>query len=94
MRLPWLFRAYSIFSFKDITALARGLHAGCSRVTDAKLPMIIVLEQDIGKVLGQSLKVLNGGYDIICVDQIIVNEGDYIDIGKSVAGGNGCSCGY
>ncbi len=32
--------------------------------------------------------MLNGGYDIICVDQIIVNEGgDYIDIGKSVAGG-------
>ncbi len=41
------FQGLQHFSFKDITALARGLHAGCSRVTDAKLPMIIVLEQDI-----------------------------------------------
>ncbi|MCP4119084.1 MAG: ethanolamine ammonia-lyase reactivating factor EutA [Desulfobacteraceae bacterium] len=75
------------FSFKEIQALARGLIKGLAPVIRAGFPAIIVLEADIGKVLGQSMKAVDGNMNIVCVDQLLVTEGDYVDIGKSIAGG-------
>jgi ethanolamine utilization protein EutA len=81
------FKGQLNLSFKDITVLARGIHKGFSNLRAANYPIIVVLESDIGKVLGQSLRVLDGNSTIVCIDQIIVEEGDYIDIGSTVAGG-------
>lgn len=75
------------FTFTDIREIAKGIVRGSEKLIQAKLPIIIVLEQDSGKVLGQTLKYLRPDADIICIDQIKVDEGDYIDIGKSIAGG-------
>jgi ethanolamine utilization protein EutA len=74
-------------SFKEIQVLARGLLKGLDPIIRAGFPMIIVLEADIGKVLGQSIKAVNSQVNIVCVDQLLVTEGDYVDIGKSIAGG-------
>lgn len=76
------------FSFADIQTIAKGIIDGAEKAINAKLPLIIVLEQDSGKVLGQSLKYLKPDANIICIDQIKVDEGDYIDIGKPIAGGS------
>jgi len=75
-------------SFKEIQILARGVLKGLEPLILKALPVIIVLEADIGKVLGQSIRAINREVDIVCVDQLIVAEGDYIDIGKSIAGGS------
>jgi len=75
------------FSFTEIQEIAKGIVRGSEKLIQAKLPLIIVLEQDWGKVLGQTLKYMRPDADIICIDQIKVDEGDYIDIGKSIAGG-------
>jgi ethanolamine utilization protein EutA len=75
------------FSFTEIREIAKGIARGSEKLIQAKLPLIIVLEQDSGKVLGQTLQYLRPDADIICIDQIKVDEGDYIDIGKSIAGG-------
>ena len=75
------------YSFSDIQILADGILSGMKKVTDAGLPLITVLEADSGKVLGQSLRVKGGNLPVLCVDQIELSEGDYIDIGKSIAGG-------
>lgn len=74
-------------SFAKIQTLAKGLAKGLSGILTKGLPVVIVLEQDLGKVLGQSLRSIETNMNIICVDQLSVNEGDYIDIGKSIAGG-------
>jgi ethanolamine utilization protein EutA len=51
-------------------------------------PLIIVLEEDMGKSLGQNLMVkLNRSKDIICIDSIVTNQGDYIDIGEPLMNG-------
>ena len=40
------------------------------------------------KVLGNALKVLMGeNRKVICIDNIFVKDGDYVDIGEPVAGG-------
>jgi len=73
--------------FKQIQILATGIIKGLDGVIKKELPVIIVLEQDIGKVLGQSIRTIKKNINVICVDQLQVNEGDYIDIGRSIAGG-------
>ena len=47
-----------------------------------------MIENDIAKALGNALNVLlENGKDIICIDGIYANDGDYIDIGEPVAMG-------
>ncbi len=82
------FQGNQYFTFKDIQKIAKGIIGGSEKAINAKQPLIIVLEQDSGKVLGQSLKYLRPDANIICIDQIKVDEGDYIDIGRSIAGGS------
>ena len=52
-------------------------------------PLIVVVENDIGKVLGNAMKVkLEHKKDVICIDGIRTRSGDYIDIGAPIAGGH------
>jgi len=74
-------------SYPMVQLLAKGLLDGLAQAVRVGLPVIVVLEQDSGKVLGQSLRAMNPGAQVICVDQLEVGEGDYIDIGHSLAGG-------
>lgn len=46
-------------------------------------PIIVILEHDFAKALGQSLRSLCGSQrKIICLDRIIVHQNSYIDIGQ------------
>lgn len=75
-------------SFADIEALARGIVQGTNEYLGSGRPLIVVLQQDCAKVLGQCLQLrMEPGAEIICIDQVRVDEGDYIDIGKSLMGG-------
>lgn len=80
-------RGSGYLSFAAIQALAKGIIDGAGRIIDSGKPLVLVLEQDIGKVLGQSLRALGVATGIVCIDQIVVQEGDYIDVGRSMAGG-------
>ncbi|WP_238446285.1 ethanolamine ammonia-lyase reactivating factor EutA [Desulforamulus ruminis] len=53
-------------------------------------PLVLILEEDCAKVLGQSLRVLltRKRCDVICLDQIRVEDGDYIDIGIPIMDGS------
>jgi len=74
-------------SFNDINILARGIVKGAEKITKLGLPLILVIEQDLGKVMGQTIKYIDADVTVICIDQVKVSEGDYVDIGKSIAGG-------
>ena len=77
-----------ILSFIDIQEIAKGYVGGMEELIDRKLPLIIIVENDMAKVLGQAIySLLNFDKDIVCIDGIKVENGDYIDIGKPVAEG-------
>ena len=74
--------------FADIQALAAAIIEAAKEVISSRFPLILVVEQDIGKVLGNALNVLlRHEKEVICIDGIHTASGDYIDIGEPVAGG-------
>ena len=75
--------------FKDISRLAETLIDGTKRLLEKQDTLIIITKDDYGKVLGQSIQVrLPSGKDVICIDSVDVNNGDYIDIGKPLGIGD------
>lgn len=49
--------------------------------------MVIVCETDMAKALGQALSLrCKGTPEIICIDQVRVEYGDYIDLGEPISG--------
>jgi ethanolamine utilization protein EutA len=75
-------------SFEKVTEYAKGIVDGMSEIVEKKLPFIVIVENDMAKVLGQSIyALLNYETDIVCIDSIKVENGDYIDIGKPIADG-------
>jgi ethanolamine utilization protein EutA len=71
-----------VLTFAQVQMLAEGiLHAFQLKVNQSE-PMVVVLSKDMAKVLGQSIQALNTTHrDIICIDEISVEHGDYVDIG-------------
>ncbi|MBW3110266.1 ethanolamine ammonia-lyase reactivating factor EutA [Bacillus sp. MCCB 382] len=67
--------------FRDVQRMAKALLSAVETKPKPDQPLVIVLESDHAKVLGQTLKVMNPGQTILCIDQINVEHGDYIDIG-------------
>ncbi len=75
-------------SFNDIQNLAEEIIRGAQEVINSKYPLIVVMENDIGKAVGNAIRVkLEHSKKLICLDSISAKSGDYIDIGLPVAGG-------
>ena len=76
-------------SFQAVQQLADAILDGGREVVESSHPLIVVVENDIGKVLGNAMKVkLEHKKDVICIDGIRTRSGDYIDIGAPIAGGH------
>ena len=50
-------------------------------------PVIVVTQNDLGKVLGMELQPLIDPQQLLVIDEVRAREGDYIDIGQSFFGG-------
>ena len=69
-------------TFNNIQAYADVLLNKLKGVT----PLLVVTERDVAKVLGQTLQSKTKT-PVVCIDSVHLSNGDYIDIGKPVAGG-------
>lgn len=68
-------------SFKTITRLAENIAEELDQIAGS--PKVIVTQQDIAKVLGQTLLRLMGNkLPLVCLDSISLNMGDFLDIAK------------
>lgn len=76
-------------SFQSIVTLAEGIAEGMQEYMQLGLPLIVITEKDIAKVLGQTLFAKTSrNQTLICIDSVFVDNGDYIDIGNPVAEGS------
>lgn len=71
-------------NFADINQLAQSISLNWPLNNQV---IILVLEADYAKVLGQSLVLKKGTKQVVCIDQIYVRTGDYIDIGNPLQAG-------
>ena len=74
-------------SYHQIKQLAFRLIFVVEKYISKANPLVIVLDSDYGKVLGQSIMALSDGRTVICIDQITVEQGDYIGIGHVLQSG-------
>ena len=70
-------------SFLRVQEYAEALLDGMEPLLRAGLPLIVVVENDMAKVLGQTMyHLLEWKREVICLDGIHLAEGEYIDIGS------------
>ena len=74
--------ALPYLGFRDIQELSSVLLKSIQAKPKPEQTLIVVLESDHAKVLGQTIKVQESKQSIVCIDQIKVEHGDYIDIGS------------
>lgn len=76
-------------SFVQIQTIAEKISTQYQKECAAEKHLIVVLEEDIGKAVGQALHHrLGDTRSIICIDGIYCESGDFIDMGEPVASGN------
>lgn len=79
---------FSHTSFLKIAELAELFVSTMSAHISGKIPLIIIVEADIAKALGNAIAMISPeGTPVICIDGIVANTGDYIDIGSPLVGG-------
>lgn len=75
-------------SFDDIQKLSKSLINGMTELLEKEYPIFVIVENDIAKVLGQTMYIqLGKKKNVVCIDSIKVENGDYIDIGKPLING-------
>ena len=74
-------------SFAGVTQYAEKIARGMKAIADAGLPLVVAVEFDMAKALGQSLSVMLGYRRLVCIDGVSASQGDYIDIGAPLMGG-------
>ncbi|MGT2933982.1 ethanolamine ammonia-lyase reactivating factor EutA [Streptococcus catagoni] len=76
-------------SFSRVLDYAQAIVGGMKESIEKDIPLIIVVREDMAKVLGQCLYAqLPEHYPFVCIDSVDVQNGDYIDIGNPVIEGS------
>ncbi|MGO2100517.1 ethanolamine ammonia-lyase reactivating factor EutA [Vagococcus salmoninarum] len=76
-------------SFQRVGELAAGVLAGLGELIENQETLVISVEEDMAKALGQSIgMLLPKGYPFVCFDRVAIENGDYLDIGRPVAAGD------
>ncbi len=62
--------------------LAEGIRAALERLSPQERPVALVFEQNIGRVVGESLAER---FKLLCIDEVSLSELDFVDIGQPVS---------
>ncbi len=76
----------SVDTYEDLQRMSKTIATFVRRQVPSTLPVILVMERDLGKALGQAVKAELPGHDVVSIDEVSLSEGDYIDIGRSLLG--------
>ncbi|HLH26201.1 MAG TPA: ethanolamine ammonia-lyase reactivating factor EutA [Chloroflexota bacterium] len=71
--------------YSRLRALADGIRRGMPNSVEQKLPLVLMLDGDVGKTLGDILKhELGVAGDVMSIDGMQLKEFDYVDIGEVI----------
>jgi ethanolamine utilization protein EutA len=71
--------------YARLRALADGIRRGLPKSVAQKLPLVLMLDGDVGKTLGDILKhELGVAGDVMSIDGMQLKEFDYVDIGEVI----------
>lgn len=74
-------------SYALLQRIAQELADAYKRYFSQSKTMVVICETDMAKALGQALFLrCKGAPEIICIDQVRVEYGDYIDLGEPISG--------
>jgi len=87
-QLAIAFKGINAPDFRQLEVIARQLLQGMEQVISSGRTLIILVEHDMAKALGHTIKrLLTTDNPVVCIDCVEVGEGDYIDIGNPIIGG-------
>ncbi|AZN37528.1 ethanolamine ammonia-lyase reactivating factor EutA [Iodobacter ciconiae] len=75
-------------TYLQIEACVDELAAFGRRYPNANHPLLVTARQDLGKVLGMLLQPHLVGRELAVIDEVETRDGDYIDIGEPLFGGD------
>lgn len=75
----------SYAGYAQVQQLTEELCAGYRELFPLSRVMVVICENDMAKAMGQALeRRLQGAVQVICIDQIRVELGDYVDLGEPI----------
>ncbi len=75
-----------VLDFPMLVEIANGLNAFANSLPAGR-PLIVIIKHDYARAVGQTLKALVGSRPLLVIDQVGLEEGDYIDIGSPLMDG-------
>jgi ethanolamine utilization protein EutA len=73
--------------FAGLQAMAGGIVDYAQNRGDPSAPIVLILKNDYAQVLGQTIKAMKPRLPVVVIDQVGLDEGDFIDIGSPILGG-------
>jgi ethanolamine utilization protein EutA len=73
--------------FNALNRLAESLVRFASASLPENKPLVAIIQRDYAQALGQAIKALTPGRPLLVIDQVGLEEGDYIDIGTPLMDG-------
>jgi ethanolamine utilization protein EutA len=75
------------FTYANLRTLAQIIGDNALNLLGPEQVVVVICEQDMSKALGQLLALhCRGKPKVVCIDQVNLEHGDYIDIGELIAG--------
>ena len=70
-------------AFAGLEALCQAITHSLTATVAARLPVVVILDCDVARLVGENLsRSMNGYRDIICIDGVHLHDFDYVDISK------------
>jgi ethanolamine utilization protein EutA len=73
--------------FSALTHLAESLARFAAEFIPDRRPLVVIIQRDYAQALGQSIKSMAPERALLVIDQVGLEEGDYIDIGAPLMDG-------